>query len=340
MENSNALTTRFMVGADLFDSLASQWPETFPNLEETLRNLLSPPNATTLRVACWDSRNQKLILEQIRDIFTCSCGCKPLVCVHARLPDAIVIRKCVAPNCEICCTSNFSLQVNSPDSQRKKSSDDFPSRVSQNFELGNGRAECLINLHRATRKVVLVYPKCGEAVLRGAHVYSRGVLASESGISRGDLVEVFSMPVPAKQSYTRINKGQSGCVECERLDKFDAPLQNDILSCSRVKEAGNSTRKSEVILGLKRLNGSKGIYEENPSESPKDSSLIPTAVCKACLDAASLHRFSQLLRGSYLNISECNVIRKLGVFCGIGRIATSMGDIYKATGGIAIHMLA
>lgn len=161
-------------------------PEAAFSFDSFIDNLLVPAPARSLRVnriKCTDSSVALAEAEQC-------IGMKGHV--HPQFPDILIFPPKEAP--EGSSKRCSALNMDFPDTQELAAEDEVrgnPKKVTE--DMG---APCRQN----NPVMVVVGPQCGQAVLRGAHVYAPGVLAAEPGSRLGSVVSVWAIPRPSKNT--------------------------------------------------------------------------------------------------------------------------------------------
>ncbi|PFH33953.1 NOL1/NOP2/sun family protein [Besnoitia besnoiti] len=179
--------------------------------------------------------------------------------------------------------------------------------------------------------LILVDRRCGQAVLRGAHVFSAGVLASEPHLRVGAVVEVYTLPRRLRQP-----EPPEGCHRAQRAD-----TRNSVSPPSPTCGCGGDCRlaqhrepRQHLQLARERQSG------ENLRELKCTRGTEPES--SEAGDSGTYHNddwgLSSILRGTYLRASLPERVRRSGLFCGRGILHQNLGEVYAKKEGVAIEM--
>lgn len=169
--------------------------------------------------------------------------------------------------------------------------------------------------------LIVVDRRCAQAVLRGAHVFAGGVLASEPHLKVGTRVEVVTQLVHHQSSRHANQESSRGLITsgCEAGQKPPSGLA--VGDHHDLRQAEESPRQVGDLVGLS--SASHGLDSE---ELEKDWIL-----------SRRLNR-APLLRGTYLRGPLLSEVRRKALACGTGVLRQSLQNIYLNKTGVAIEM--
>ncbi|CBZ54899.1 putative NOL1/NOP2/sun family protein [Neospora caninum Liverpool] len=187
--------------------------------------------------------------------------------------------------------------------------------------------------------VILVDRRCGQAVLRGAHVFAKGVLASEPHLKAGERVDVFALPgrlnpsklaakpyAPHRKATGALHTDADQCRDGSQTRHnspggYQPPLLEDTREAGRKRDCTNGAKPELVI-------------SEDLREAECDSARGETHP-----DGFAEHeRLASVLQGTYLRAQLPERVRKTGIFCGRGILRQNMRQVYAEKTGVAIEM--
>ncbi|KEP61275.1 UNVERIFIED_CONTAM: NOL1/NOP2/sun family protein [Hammondia hammondi] len=187
--------------------------------------------------------------------------------------------------------------------------------------------------------VILVDRRCGQAVLRGAHVFSGGVLASEPHLRVGEMVEVFTLPSRLHKSKLAVE-----CASVQRNREMSslnastvAALRSELPLHRQKLPGADAHHVSEDI----RAGGEERSTSADKSEPASNGGLRGDGDCgrsEAQNDETEQEHLASVLRGTYLRAALPERVRKTGIFCGRGIIRQNLGQVYAGKPGIAVEM--
>ncbi|PHJ25744.1 nol1 nop2 sun family protein [Cystoisospora suis] len=169
--------------------------------------------------------------------------------------------------------------------------------------------------------LIVVDRRCAQAVLRGAHVFAGGVLASEPHLKVGMRVEVVTQLLHHQTSRHANQESTSGLISsgCEARQRFPSGLV--VGDHDDPRQGENSPRQ------LGDLGGFSSAYQGLDSEE----------LGKDWIPSRRLDR-APLLRGTYLRGQLLSEVRRKALACGTGVLRQSLQNIYLNKTGVAIEM--
>lgn len=205
MNGKKELSIRHLLCPELYEQLGSRWPYT-PNsgssFESCLENLLVAPPITTLRVNRLKCTDTSAALAAAQKCL----GVKGHI--HPNFEDMLVFphQQQAAAKTGVA-HSNFWLQ-GCIDTPSPSACDGAPQGVPLAENTAGESPKTAYEEEEVTSAahlkvpMVVVGAQCGQAVLRGSHVFAPGVLAAERGIKEGALVSVWAIPRPFRCTGT------------------------------------------------------------------------------------------------------------------------------------------
>ncbi|KAL8440587.1 hypothetical protein Efla_006865 [Eimeria flavescens] len=285
-ENSHSekLCMKSLLCPQLYRQLEERWADTSaccPSFDCMLNSLLLAAPTITLRVNTLRCTDTSAALAEAEKCL----GLKGRI--HPALPDVLLFPRSPSP---------FRESSELPKESVASGVRAFPLAAEEAAGVAGGAAFPEVKGAPFRRlPMVVVGPQCGQAVLRGAHVFAPGVLAAERGIREGASVGVWALPRPFKAANTPAQHGHraSAADFSSPPSRGDSSLQTPLLrgayldgdSRKAVERLGGLCGLGRLVQSLKDvfLNG-KGVAIH--MEGANDLSCLPPSLVAQQLPSA------------------------------------------------------
>ncbi|EPR60726.1 NOL1/NOP2/sun family protein [Toxoplasma gondii GT1] len=362
---SSAALIRQVLDPTVYSLLETSWASPVPpgrSIEWILDHLLVPPPITTLRVNAVDAEKVEDVIATATKLFY-----PRDVQRHSLLDDVLIVnhdtvssseglpsrtkqredpraKECFVNSdrgCSTNCHAATSISTRTrtvaagQESQFQRDNKDHDEVV-----LRTDQRKGLKENGCGQLPVILVDRRCGQAVLRGAHVFSGGVLASEPHLRVGEMVEVFTLPGRLHKSKLAVE-----CANVQRNQEMSsihssavAAQPSELPLHGQKSQEADAHHASEDI----RAGGEERSTSADKSD-PESNGELRGGDCdcgrsEAQNDETEQEHLASVLRGTYLRAALPERVRKTGIFCGRGIIRQNLGQVYAGKPGIAVEM--